>query len=231
MNKKSSLVKMMTWYQIGDETLLNLRWPCCLIDGLTWPGDAIWRHRSGSTLAQVMVGAWRHQAITWTNVDLPSVRSNENHLRAISQEISQSSITKISLKITCLNFMRANESILTGWEFQYFVMFVRTEAENLLDTPKGLFLWHELTLIPVWLSSYKPGSAWAKTLIHSQTSMAANGWVIKSQTLLGMWLLIHVGIRELIHVSKKAAGRKLTLPQDANANIYNTPISTIIIRD
>ena len=50
MNKKSSLVKMMTWHQIGDETLLNLIWPCCLIDGLAWPGDAIWR------LAQVM--AW-----------------------------------------------------------------------------------------------------------------------------------------------------------------------------
>ena len=54
MNKKSSLVKMMTWHQVGDETLLNLRWPCCLIDGLAWTGDAIWPHRSGSTLAQVM---------------------------------------------------------------------------------------------------------------------------------------------------------------------------------
>ena len=37
-----------------------------------WPSDAIWWHRSGSTLAQVI--AWRHQAITWTNVDLSSVR-------------------------------------------------------------------------------------------------------------------------------------------------------------
>ena len=55
VNKKSSLVKMMTWHQIGDEILLNLRWPCCLIAGLAWPGDAIWRHRSGSTLAQVTV--------------------------------------------------------------------------------------------------------------------------------------------------------------------------------
>ena len=28
--------------------------------------------------------AWRHQAITWTNVDLSSVRSSENHQGAIS---------------------------------------------------------------------------------------------------------------------------------------------------
>ena len=34
-----------------------------------WPRDTIWRQRSGSTLAQVMVVAWRHQAIPWTNVD------------------------------------------------------------------------------------------------------------------------------------------------------------------
>ena len=38
--------------------------------------------------------SWRHQAITWTNVDLSSLRSNDVHLRAISLEIS---VTKISL--------------------------------------------------------------------------------------------------------------------------------------
>ena len=43
--------------------------------------------------------AWRHQAITWTNVDLPSVRSIGIHLSIISQEILQPSITKISWKI------------------------------------------------------------------------------------------------------------------------------------
>ena len=35
------------------------------------PSDAIWRHRSGSTLT------WWHQAITWTNVDLSSVRPSD----------------------------------------------------------------------------------------------------------------------------------------------------------
>ena len=49
--------------------------------------------------------AWRHQAITWTNVDLPSVRSIGIHLSAILQEILQQSITKISWKITFLKFL------------------------------------------------------------------------------------------------------------------------------
>ena len=47
--------------------------------------------------------AWRHQAITWTNVDL-SLRSSDVHLRAISLEISQPSVTNISLKIIFLRF-------------------------------------------------------------------------------------------------------------------------------
>ena len=41
-----------------------------------WPSDAIWWHKNRSTLTQVM--ACRHQAITWTNVDLSSIRSCEN---------------------------------------------------------------------------------------------------------------------------------------------------------
>ena len=42
--------------------------------------------------------AWRHQANTWTNVNLSSVRSNSNHLRENSQEAHQPPITKISFK-------------------------------------------------------------------------------------------------------------------------------------
>ena len=33
------------------------------------------------------LGQYWHQAITWTNVDLPPVKSNNIHLRAISQKI------------------------------------------------------------------------------------------------------------------------------------------------
>ena len=46
-----------------------------------WPSDALWGQRFGSILAR-----W-HRAITWTNVDLSSVRSNDIYLREISQEI------------------------------------------------------------------------------------------------------------------------------------------------
>ena len=46
--------------------------------------------------------AWRHQAITWTNVDLSSVRSRDIHLRKISQSIPHPSSTEITLKITYL---------------------------------------------------------------------------------------------------------------------------------
>ena len=40
-----------------------------------WPIDALWWHRSGSTLDQIM-------AITWTNVDLSSMGFSGKHLRA-----------------------------------------------------------------------------------------------------------------------------------------------------
>ena len=70
-----------------------------------WPGGTIWQHRSGSTLAQVMACC-----LTAPNHDLNqcwliiNLNSSHIHLRAISQEIPQPSITKINLKIAYLNF-------------------------------------------------------------------------------------------------------------------------------
>ena len=62
--------------------------------------------------------AVRQQAITWTNVDFSSFKSSDIHIRAISQEMPQPSITKIRLKITCLKFYwnspGANELSLPG---------------------------------------------------------------------------------------------------------------------
>ena len=64
--------------------------------------------------------AWRHQAITWTNVDLSSVKSSDIHRNTIALEISQPPITKISLKMTylkfCLNLPGANELNSRCWE-------------------------------------------------------------------------------------------------------------------
>ena len=62
--------------------------------------DAIWCLRTLSTLVQVMACCLMAPNITWTNVELSSVRSIDIHLRAISPEVLQLSITKISLKIT-----------------------------------------------------------------------------------------------------------------------------------
>ena len=63
--------------------------------------------------------AWLHQAITWTNVDWSSVKSSDIHIRAISQEMPQPSITIICLKITCLKFHSdfpgASELISLWW--------------------------------------------------------------------------------------------------------------------
>ena len=43
--------------------------------------------------------AWRHQAITWTNVDLSLVKSCGIHLRAVSHEMLKISTLDVSLKI------------------------------------------------------------------------------------------------------------------------------------
>ena len=58
-----------------------------------------WHHRLRWWLV-----AWWQQAITWTNVILSSARSSDNHLSALLQEIHQPLATKISLRITWLEF-------------------------------------------------------------------------------------------------------------------------------
>ena len=50
------------------------------------------------------LGPVRHQSITWTNVDLSSVRFSGIHLRAISQKIHQPLISELVWKLTYLKF-------------------------------------------------------------------------------------------------------------------------------
>ena len=54
-------------------------------------------------LRKWLAACW-HQAITSTNVDLSVVRSSDIHLRAITKEMPQQSIIKISLKIIHLKY-------------------------------------------------------------------------------------------------------------------------------
>ena len=78
---------------------------------VTWPqlvyslqlSDAMWRHRAGSTLGQVISHCLTSPIITWTSGK--SVRSNNNQLRVISQEIPQPSIIKLDWNITTRNLI------------------------------------------------------------------------------------------------------------------------------
>ena len=68
-----------------------------------WSSDAIWHHRSTSTL--VWVVAWWHQTITWTNIDFSSVKFCGIHLRLISQEVLKNLIQTMSSEITILKLL------------------------------------------------------------------------------------------------------------------------------
>ena len=124
--------------------------------------------------------AWWHQAITWTNVDWSSVKSCDIHMRAISQEISQPSITNIFLKITCLkfhsNFPGANE--LTHWGL---VIQICTNGHNKENTLETLLLLQWMTL-----NVFKDCHAgYSNSMIHSTTTTEAiSGWVFSLSLVL-----------------------------------------------
>ena len=59
-----------------------------------WSSDAIWLQGSRWTLVQVMACCLRHQAITWTSVDLSSMRSLGIHLRALSLDTVKITVNK-----------------------------------------------------------------------------------------------------------------------------------------
>ena len=85
-------INVMKWYlSMKFNKLIVVRWPYSDID--------LGQH----CLRYWIVACWL-QAITWTNVDLSSVRYCIIHLRAISQMIPQPSIMKISLTMTYLKF-------------------------------------------------------------------------------------------------------------------------------
>ena len=69
---------------------------------MAWPIHAVWWHRSGSTLAQVM--ACCQQAITWTKVDFSLVRFNGIPL-AQSQLMLKLLLCTMSLKIIPLKLL------------------------------------------------------------------------------------------------------------------------------
>ena len=62
------------------------------------------RHRTGSIIAPVTASCLAAPAISWTNVGLSPVTASDIHLRALFGEIPQSSLIRISFKITGINF-------------------------------------------------------------------------------------------------------------------------------
>ena len=67
-----------------------------------WPSDYIWRHRSWSTLSQVIACCLTAPSHFLKQCWLTSVRSRDNQQREISLEIPQPSVTKMRLKIAYL---------------------------------------------------------------------------------------------------------------------------------
>ena len=63
----------------------------------------IWRNSVGNFFFCELV-AWQHQAITWTSVDLSSVRFSDIHLRTIQEEILHPSITKLENYFSKISF-------------------------------------------------------------------------------------------------------------------------------
>ena len=83
---------------------LKLYWPFLLlsINSLRFR-DAIWWHRSGSTLAQWLV-AWEHEAITWTTADLSSKVFFGIFPRTISQEVFINAVCNMCFEITLIKY-------------------------------------------------------------------------------------------------------------------------------
>ena len=87
-----------SFFKVVDTIFDSILWI-----NLLWPSDAIWRHRSRSTLAQVMACS----AITSTNAEFPLVRFCDIHLRAISKRMLKL-FSLVSLKIILLKIISTN---------------------------------------------------------------------------------------------------------------------------
>ena len=81
---------------------------CCLVT----PYDD--RDLGQHWLRQSWLLAWRHQAISYTNVYLSPVWSSFIHLKAFSREITQPLWTKINMKSTYLKFQQISTTVALG---------------------------------------------------------------------------------------------------------------------
>ena len=87
-----------------------------------------------------------------------------------------------------------SHKISTGFCFVLFILGIFSEYT------RSPFYKHGLTLVPVWINNYIHYKVWDEITYVSQTSVMqplkfGNGYVISSDTLLTMRLLIHAGIK------------------------------------
>ena len=79
-----------------------------LVDSL-WPSDTIWRHKYGSTLAQVMACCLTAPSHYLNQCWLIISKASSIHLSEILQEIQRLSDTEITWKITFLKFVQISQ--------------------------------------------------------------------------------------------------------------------------
>ena len=107
----TALVHVMAWCRTGNRPLLEQCWSKSLTHicgtrgrwvNTLWPNDTIWRHKSGSTLAQVMAccltAPSHYLNQCWLIISKVQWHSSES----ILQDIPQPSVTEISLKMAYL---------------------------------------------------------------------------------------------------------------------------------
>ena len=114
INNIPALLQIMAWRRPGDKplseammvnlpTYIGVTQPQWVNINSFWPSDAIWWHRStGQPWLMWWLGAWWHQVITWSSVNLSWHVFWGIQLRAISQKVLKIGIHKTSLKITLL---------------------------------------------------------------------------------------------------------------------------------
>ena len=103
----------------------------------------MWSCRSRST------PAWWHQTITWNNVDLLSVRSSNNQLRALSQEIPQPSLDT-QLKCLRLPEILGEDDETTVMRYVTLLDLTRIQQETNFTETKlphtSYYFWNTLTV-------------------------------------------------------------------------------------
>ena len=130
--------------------------------------------------------AWRHQAITWTNVDLSSLKPSDFHLRTIWPEIlSHQSLKYFSVKITHLKFYSnlpgANELNMMQYEISdSFAMPISLWSANLMTNLQIVMLicvFESQTLVSSTNRARRPGSiswdCYTRTILCCQATATA----------------------------------------------------------